>query len=127
MQGADIPASNRAASLIRSNEYNVKPKYISRRQPKYHTLGHTQVLGVKALGARGDGVTNDTLVLNSILALGANMSSIVYFPFSVYKIQDTLEIPTGTRILGQAWSQIMATGSAFEKAHSSQGGREGWK
>lgn len=115
--GADLPVINRTDSLTGNNVYNFKPNYFTRRRPKYHDLGHTQVLDVKALGAKGDGVTDDTAVLNSILALGANMSSIIYFPFGVYVIEDTLEIPKGTRMLGQAWSQIMATGPAFENAH----------
>ena len=38
----------------------------------------------------------------------------MYFPFGVYVIQDTLKIPQGSRVIGQAWSQIMAKGSKFE-------------
>ncbi len=46
------------------------------------------------------------------------MSSIVFFPYGIYVIRDTLKIPLGFRIVGQAWSQIMAHGSNFEDADS---------
>jgi hypothetical protein len=48
------------------------------------------------------------------------MSSIIYFPFGVYLIKDTLHLPVGSRIVGQAWAQIMATGPKFGDAHRLQ-------
>jgi hypothetical protein len=57
---------------------------------------------------------HDTAVLNSILAVAANTSSIVYFPYGVYMVTDTLRIPIGSRIIGQAWSQIMGKGVNFQ-------------
>ncbi|PWY66471.1 pectin lyase-like protein [Aspergillus sclerotioniger CBS 115572] len=62
----------------------------------------SQVINVKAWGAAGDGKTDDTAVLNSILDRAANMSSIAFFPYGVYVIRDTLHVP------------IMATGSKFQ-------------
>jgi len=41
-------------------------------------------MNVKSLGAKGNGVADDTAVLNAILADAANTSSIVYFPCGVY-------------------------------------------
>jgi hypothetical protein len=70
-------------------------------------------MNVKSLGAKGDGVTDDTAVLNAILDGAANTSSVVYFPLGVYSITDTLRVPVGSRIIGQAWSQIMASGPKF--------------
>lgn len=67
-------------------------------------------------GAKGDGVTDDTINLNSVFTVAVNLSSIVYIPHGVYKVTDTLKIPKGSRIIGQAWSQIMATGPKFQDA-----------
>lgn len=114
--GADLMAMNRTSSLVGTNTYNIKSNFFTRRRPKYDTLGMSQILDVKALGAKGDGVTDDTTVLNSILTRGANMSAIVYFPHGIYVIKDTLKVPKNSRVLGQAWSQIMATGTKFEDA-----------
>ena len=116
--GNKLLEMNRTDSLVGTNIYNVKPNFFTRHRPKYSELGNTQVLDVKALGAKGDGVTDDTTALNSILSRGSNMSSIVYFPYGVYVIKDTLKIPKNSRILGQAWSQIMATGPKFQDGNN---------
>lgn len=68
-------------------------------------------MNVKALGAKGDGVTDDTKVLNSILEGAANTSSVVFIPYGIYLVTDTIRVPIGSRIIGQVWSQIMGTGS----------------
>jgi hypothetical protein len=102
--------------LMSSELAYVGPNLYTRRRPKYYNLGGTQVFDVKALGARGDGSTDDTNTLNSILALAANTSSIVYFPHGVYVMTNTLRIPTGSRIIGQVWPQIMGKGPNFQDA-----------
>lgn len=113
INGQNIPSANHSASLLASTGYH-RPNLFTRRRPKYIDIGHSQILNVKSLGAQGDGVSDDTAVLNNILSRAANMSSIVYFPFGVYIIKDTLNIPVGSRIIGQAWSQLMAAGPKFE-------------
>ncbi|GAB1214598.1 hypothetical protein ATERTT37_003762 [Aspergillus terreus] len=112
VNGQVIPAMNRSSLLTGPAGYN-KNNWFQRRRPAYTNIGMSQVIDVKAWGAAGDGTTDDTGVLNSILDRAANLSSIVYFPFGVYKITDTLHVPVGSRIIGQAWSQIMATGAKF--------------
>jgi hypothetical protein len=89
-------------------------KFFTRRRPQYTNIGLTQIFDVTQYGAVGDGQTDNTAVFNSILAIAVNMSSVVYIPFGVYKITDTVQIPVGSRIIGQVWSQIMATGPKFE-------------
>lgn len=116
--GSNLLAMNRTSSLVGNTIYNVQPNFFTRRRPKYTELGNTQVLDVKALGAKGDGKSDDITVLNSILTRAANMSSIVYFPHGIYVIKDTLKIPRNSRIIGQAWSQIMATGPKFEDSEA---------
>ena len=118
VSGSSLLATNRTSSLVGNAIYNIKPNFFTRRRPKYDDLGNTQILDVKTLGAKGDGKSNDTTMLNSVLTRAANMSSIVYFPRGIYIIQDTLKIPRNSRIIGQAWSQIMATGQKFEDAEN---------
>lgn len=65
------------------------------------------------LGARSDGRTDDTAVLNGVLEGAANTSSVVYFPYGVCLVTATLRVPTGSRIIGQAWPQILAAGPQF--------------
>ncbi|CAF3635715.1 unnamed protein product [Fusarium graminearum] len=112
--GENIPAMNRSEALTGVKNDKMKPNLFTRRRPKYHTVSAGKIMNVRALGAKGDGKTDDTAALNSILSGAANTSSIVYFPFGVYIVKDTLRVPMGSRIIGQAWSQIMGTGSNFE-------------
>ncbi|KAI8649290.1 hypothetical protein NCS57_01465700 [Fusarium keratoplasticum] len=114
VNGERVPAMNRTEELLGIAYDKMKPNLFTRRRPKYYNVPNNKVMNVKALGAKGDGKTDDTAVLNSILDGAANISSIVYFPYGVYIIKDILCVPMGSRIIGQAWSQIMATGSRFE-------------
>jgi hypothetical protein len=91
----------------------MQPNLFTRRRPKYYDVPANKVINVKAFGAMGDGVTDDTAVLNGILQGAANTSSVVFFPFGIYIVRDTLRIPVGSRVIGQSWSQIMGTGSKF--------------
>ncbi|KAF7872922.1 uncharacterized protein EAF02_008993 [Botrytis sinoallii] len=115
--------STNSTSLLIENAYlNNVSKVVTNNQ-NAHTLlaGSSDVttidswrFDVTTYGAVGDGQTDDTAALNSIFAFAANMSSIVFIPFGVYKIFDTVHIPVGSRIVGQAWGQIMATGDKFQ-------------
>lgn len=117
VNGEHIPMMNRSSSLTGPGTYAV-PKFFQRRRPTYTDIGKSQVINVKSWGAAGDGKTDDTTILNFVLHSAANMSSIVFFPFGVYIVKDTLRVPLGSRIVGQAWSQIMGTGPRFEDEHS---------
>ncbi|KAI8648701.1 Pectin lyase fold virulence factor [Fusarium keratoplasticum] len=114
VNGAAIPVMNRTEELTGVQNDKMKPNLFTRRRPKYYDVSSGKVMNVRALGAKGDGKTDDTAVLNSILSGAANTSSIVYFPFGVYIVKDTLRVPMGSRIIGQVWSQIMGTGANFE-------------
>ncbi|KAM0188779.1 hypothetical protein ACHAPI_010388 [Fusarium lateritium] len=114
VNGEHIPAMDRSEALTGVKYDKMKPNLFTRRRPKYYDVPSGKIMNVRALGAKGDGKTDDTAALNSILSGAANTSSIVYFPFGVYIVKDTLRVPMGSRIIGQAWSQIMGTGSNFE-------------
>jgi hypothetical protein len=63
-------------------------------------------------------VTDNTAALNSIFAVAANLSSIVYIPYGIYIISDIIRIPLGSRIIGQAWSQLMIKGVRFRDVNN---------
>ncbi|KAK7414980.1 hypothetical protein QQX98_006213 [Neonectria punicea] len=114
INGDEIPAMNRSKALLGAQYDQLQPNLFTRRRPKYYDEPQSNIMNVKALGAKGDGVTDDTIVLNSILAGAANTLTIVYFPYGVYIVTDTLRAPIGSRIIGQVWSQIMGKGSKFQ-------------
>ena len=114
VNGQMIPSMNRSSSLVQSGtSTSDQAFYFTRRRPNYSSPGNNQIMDVKAYGAQGAGSTDDTAALNHMLDMAANISAIVYFPFGVYIITDTLNVPVGSRIFYQAWPQIMATSSAF--------------
>ena len=109
-----IAAMSPPASLVQSVSSGASQNFFfTRRRPSYADLGQSQLFDVKALGAKGDGSTDDTAVLNHILGVAANISAVVYFPFGTYMVSDTVRVPVGSRIIGHAWPQIMAYGSKF--------------
>ncbi|TVY68502.1 Glucan 1,3-beta-glucosidase [Fusarium oxysporum f. sp. cubense] len=110
--GANLDSPVRKDSLVTGG----RKQFFTRRRPKYDDLGFSQILDAKAYGAKGDGKTDDTAVLKHLFSAAANISAIIYVPFGIYIITDTVEIPVGSRVIGQAWPQIMATGSRFADA-----------
>jgi hypothetical protein len=120
MNAVNIPVMNRTQSLLSFELAYVKPNFYRRRRPKYVDVGASQVINLKAAGAKGDGVTDYTIALNTIFSAAANMSSIVYIPYGVYVITHTVKIPVGARIVGQAWPQIMAKGPKFQESTASR-------
>ena len=114
VNGAAMQAPDYPESLLVRDDIHPRAKFFHRTRPSYADPGNSQIFDVKAYGAKGDGTTDDTAVLNRLLDVAANVSGIVYFPHGIYIITDTLDVPVGSRIIGQAWPQIMATGSRFE-------------
>ena len=55
---------------------------------------------------KGDGITDDCTSLNAILSDNAAQGKITYFPYGVYIVRETLTIPPGSRIVGEAWPVI---------------------
>ncbi|TPX10950.1 uncharacterized protein E0L32_008156 [Thyridium curvatum] len=116
--GARIPVMKRNPGLVGNAYPYQEPNLFTRRRPQYLDVPATKVMNVKALGAKGDGVTDDTDALNSIIEGAANTSSVVFIPYGVYIVTDTLRVPAGSRIIGQVWPQIMGTGDKFsDEAH----------
>ncbi|KAH8668587.1 pectate lyase superfamily protein-domain-containing protein [Xylariales sp. PMI_506] len=66
----------------------------------------------------GDNSIDESGVLNSILRYAASQDKIAYFPFGKYRVDDTLLIPTGSRIVGEAWATITGNGDNFKDASS---------
>ncbi|TDL27296.1 exo-beta-1,3-glucanase [Rickenella mellea] len=80
--------------------------------PQYHDFGVDQFVSVKDNGAVGDGVTDDTAAIVNVLKKYAGCK-IIFFDHGTYLVTNTITIPTGTQIVGEAWSVIMGGGSVF--------------
>ena len=103
--------TRRASNLLSGDKYFIKA------QPSYANYSSEDVVNVKTvsgLAVKGDGETDDTKALNTILAQNAANCKITYIPFGVYRVSDTINIPVGSRVVGEAWSVISGFGSAFK-------------
>ncbi|CAI7617542.1 unnamed protein product [Penicillium glandicola] len=95
----------------------VGDKYFIKAQPTYQDYSTADIVNVKTVSGhivKGDGKTDDTKGLNAILAENANSCKVTYIPFGVYRVSDTIFIPVGTRIVGEAWSVISGYGDRFK-------------
>ena len=64
-----------------------------------------------------DGQTDDTAAFQRALDENAG-TAIIYVDAGIYLLSDTITVPSGTKIVGEAWSQIMAYGQLFSDALS---------
>ena len=69
---------------------------------------------VKDFGATGDGSTDDTAAFQS--ALYASLGKILFVDAGSYILTSTVTIPSGAKIVGETWSQLVASGSYFSDA-----------
>lgn len=86
-----------------SKQYNVMVENENSKKYPY--------INVKSLGAKGDGVTDDTVPIQTILDNYAGRC--IFFPVGVYKISNTLTMPNDTYILGEGIESILEATENF--------------
>ncbi|KAG8788250.1 hypothetical protein FRC12_014781 [Ceratobasidium sp. 428] len=105
-------------------------KLFSKRRPEYENYSPRQFVSVKAHGAKGDGVQDDTAAIQKVLDKYAGRR-IIYFDAGTYYVTDTIKIPQGSKVLGEVWSNIVGGGEKFADAKNPrpvvQVGRDGDK
>ncbi|KUJ06906.1 pectin lyase-like protein [Mollisia scopiformis] len=83
--------------------------------PTYQEYSVHQVVNIKTVEGYpvyGDGQTDDMYNINAILARNAGCA-ITFFPAGTYLVSDTIHIPPGSRLVGEALSAISAIGTKF--------------
>jgi len=108
----NIAAPVKAKSLL-----DASGRIFGRTHPQYEGYALDQFVSVKTLGAKGDGRNDDTNTLQSILNQYAG-KKIIFFDHGTYLITNTLTIPAGTQMVGEAWSVIIGGGPAFADQNS---------
>jgi glucan 1,3-beta-glucosidase len=100
----------RPATLLVGSAYRTQSK------PQYNTLPVSSFASVRSAGAKGDGVTDDTAALQSILNSATNAGKVVFFDAGTYRVTSTLTFPQGARVVGESYSVIMSSGNFFNDA-----------
>jgi glucan 1,3-beta-glucosidase len=87
--------------------------YYTRSKPQYESLAASQFSSVRTAGAKGDGVTDDSAALQSIINSATAAGNVVYIDAGIYKVTTTISIPPGAKIVGETYPVIMGSGSFF--------------
>ncbi|KAJ7061666.1 glycoside hydrolase family 55 protein [Mycena amicta] len=88
--------------------------YFSRSRPQYETYAPSQFLTLmtSGLGAKGDGVSDDTAAINMFISQNSGCA-ILIIETGTYLVTDTIFVPAGTQIVGVLYSVIMGSGAKF--------------
>jgi len=81
-------------------------KFFTKPRPVYQDANVSDIVNVKELGAKGDGHSDDTMILNQVLLQNAKTGKITYFPHGYYVVTDTIYVPPNSRLIGEVWSTI---------------------
>ncbi|KZP16290.1 glycoside hydrolase family 55 protein [Athelia psychrophila] len=111
-QQGTVTAPKKASSLLNSNGF-----IVGKTHPQYAAYAVSQIASARSAGAKGDGKTDDTAAIKAFIAKYAGCK-ILFFDAGVYLVTDTIAIPAGTQVVGEAWSVIMASGSSFNSQSS---------
>lgn len=102
-----ITANSRPSSLLSGSNYYTRSK------PQYTTLSSSDFVSVRSSGAVGDGATDDTAAIQSAINTAVADGKVVYIDYGLYLITSTISIPPGTKMVGEAYPVLMASGSYF--------------
>ncbi|KAJ7177187.1 glycoside hydrolase family 55 protein [Mycena filopes] len=103
LRGSYTPLGSRPETLT-----DISGRYFSRSRPQYETYATNQfvTLMTSGLGAKGDGINDDTAAINSFL-------STVIIETGTYLVTDTVLVPAGTQLAGTMYAVIMGSGAKF--------------
>jgi hypothetical protein len=118
--GTAFPAFPTISTNLLTSASNQQSGFFQRSKPQYETIAAANFVNVKLApyNAVGNGVNDDTSALNSAFAAVAGTANILWIPAGVYLVSNTVLIPSGVKVVGQSWSQIMGSGSVFQNANA---------
>jgi len=93
-------------------------KFYTRSKPQYEGQPASNFISARDAGAKGDGQTDDTQALQNGIDTAATQNKIFYLDHGNYKVTDTITIPAGSKIVGETYSVILASGEIFSKIDS---------
>ncbi|KAI9739910.1 MAG: hypothetical protein M1818_004966 [Claussenomyces sp. TS43310] len=113
VQGTSTPFTRPSSLLDGSN-------YYTRIKPQYNDLAASQFSSVRTAGAKGDGVTDDTAAIQSIINSATAAGNVVYFDYGMYLVTSTITIPAGAKIVGETYPIILGSGTTFQDSTNPQ-------
>lgn len=101
----DITPARRPSGLLDGDKYYTKSK------PQYEQNPISDFLSVRDLGAKGDGRTDDTRAVQEAINRAVSERKILFFDHGAYRVTNTIYVPPGARMIGEAYSFILASSS----------------
>ncbi|KAG5220072.1 glycoside hydrolase family protein [Salix suchowensis] len=106
---AEVASPYKPASLLDKHG-----RIVSKMHPQYEDINVDRFLSARDHGCKGDGHTDETQALQTLLNKAVNENKLVFIDAGVYVITDTLKVPAGSRVVGEAWSVISGKGKKFQ-------------
>ncbi|KAL2850737.1 pectate lyase superfamily protein-domain-containing protein [Aspergillus pseudoustus] len=122
--GSAVPYSREQSLLGGRVDGLNNPPYFERKKNQYAQYAQYanrpvgDFVQLKTLGARGDGVSDDTAAIHRAFNQYGDGSRIIFVDAGTYILTDTVTIPKDAKIHGEAWSQFAAFGNSFSDANS---------
>lgn len=89
-------------------------RYYERSKPQYEDYSYSDFISARDHYAFGNGHTDDTYTINTVIQSAANSSYIAFLDAGYYKVTDTIFIPPNTRVVGEGLATvIMGVGEKF--------------
>ena len=88
-------------------------KWYTKTKPQYAASPVASFVSVRSAGAKGDGSTDDTTAIQNAITSAASSGKIVFFDHGDYKVTNTIYIPAGSRIVGESFPVILASGGLW--------------
>ncbi|KAK2051693.1 glucan 1,3-beta-glucosidase [Colletotrichum caudatum] len=90
-------------------------RYYERSKPHYDDIPASNFVSARSFGAAGDGNTDDTVALNNLfnyVSADPSANLVAFVDAGTYYVSDTVFIPPGARIVGEALASIIMGGGA---------------
>jgi glucan 1,3-beta-glucosidase len=111
-----IAPSKRPASLL-----GASGKYYTRSKPQYGDVPLSGFLSARDLGCSGNGKKDDTAALQAAILKAKAEKKILFIDAGYYMVTNTIYIPAGSKIVGEALATvILSTGEFFNDMDSPQ-------
>ncbi|MBA7493104.1 hypothetical protein ES702_03659 [subsurface metagenome] len=95
---------------LRSPALTSLGKYYTRPKPEYGDWPVSQIVSARSMGAKGDGVTDDTAALQNAVYAAHSSNKILFIDGGDYIVTSTIYVPGGSKIVGEIFPVILATG-----------------
>jgi len=107
---------NKPAVLTQSSPMAtiVPGAYFEKPRPNFDSSAYAKMDAVKDFGIANDGKTDVTVALQKAITQSAAEGKVLFLPHGSYYVTDTIYVPSGSRIYGEAWSKLLI-GAGSEK------------